>query len=373
MREEWCGIYLHIPFCRSKCPYCDFLSFPGCSSRQMELYCKALIGEMRSRIPLVAEDFSRFTMYIGGGTPTVLPHPLLEELLDTALSLVPSPKEVTVETNPFAVDEDLVSIFQRRGVTRVSVGVQTLSQALLKVLGRGSIRGEALNALDILSKAPFLLSVDLIYGIPSQTREILRNDLEEVLRFNPHHISAYSLTLEGDVPLKRAVETKKCYPPSEEEWEGLFLTVKDTLEKRGYHHYEISNYARDKRYCLHNLIYWSNGNYLGLGLGAVSHLNGRRWSNPVNLESYLKGNLTPAWEEKLPPHKKASETAMLMLRTSWGVPSAHPLFNDNPSLQRRFRELEQDGLLTLKDGYWKIPPHLLVLSNEVLLRVIEEP
>jgi coproporphyrinogen III oxidase-like Fe-S oxidoreductase len=189
---------------------------------------------------------------------------------------------------------------------------------------------------------------------------------------NSISVSAYSLTLEGDVPLQKAVEKGEFSLPEEDEWAEEMLTVKRALEDEGYLQYEISNFACEGSYCLHNLIYWSNGSYLGLGLGGVSHIGGRRWSNPKDLKRYLNKDLSPQWNENLPPHRKAAETAILMLRTRWGVPENHPICRDG-HLRRSMEELCQRGLLERRNDAFVIPQRLLSVANEVLSRLVAEP
>ena len=369
--EEWCGVYLHIPFCRSKCDYCDFLSFPNVPRSEMESYVERLVCEMEDRIPRAMEGFSRFTLYLGGGTPTVLPHDLLKRILEKSCCLLPELEEITVETNPFAVDGDLVSLFEDYGVSRVSLGIQSLSQKILKALGRRATVKEGLKALEVLADRRFTLSVDLIYGAPRQRCEDLLHDLEILMDFGPAHISAYSLTLEDNTPLRRAVEAGRVTMPSEEQWAEQFETVRGFLQDRGYTHYEISNFAKDGSYCLHNLIYWSNGSYLGLGVGAVSHIGDRRWGNTDTLGEYLKGDFSPQWEERLPTLQKAAETAILMLRTRWGVPASHPV-TCHREVRERLEHLSRQGLLAFNGHSWVIPSPLLPVANEVMVQLIPD-
>ncbi len=330
----------------------------------------ALLSEMEARIPPVADRFSRFTLYVGGGSPTLLPPAMLKKILEKAHKLVPGFEEVTVETNPLPVDGTLGKLLKGCGVTRVSLGVQSLETKVLKVLGRRAGREEALRAMETLSGKGFALSIDLIYGAPFQTREGMVRCLEEVTSFSPHHVSAYSLTLEKGVPLQRAVERGDYRLPEEEDWAGQFLAVKETLESAGYQHYETSNFARRGHYCIHNLIYWSNGSYLGLGLGAVSHIQGIRRGNTGNPGEYA-GTHRPAWEESLPREKKAAETAILMLRTRWGIPENHWIANE-PATRDRLKELASMGLLEVRGGRWTIPTPLLPVANEVLLRLLPD-
>jgi len=368
--EEWCGIYLHVPFCVSKCHYCDFLSHPQRPVEEMERYVETLLWEAETRLPRITDEFSRFTVYLGGGTPTSLPPKLLERILSRVPTLLPHVEEITVEANPHGLNEGLLSMLEERGVTRLSLGVQSLDPRVLKTLGRGSGSGEITEALELSRGRRFSLSVDLIYGAPYQTCQTVAEDIKRVIAFSPHHISAYSLTLEGEVPLKKAVE-KGVHPmPDDEEWQRQFFTVRELLEKAGYVHYETSNFARGESYCLHNLIYWSNGSYLGLGLGAVSHLGGRRWGNPRCMGEYLARKIEPAWEESLPHPQKAAETAILLLRTRWGIHRRDPIVQ-NSGIRKRLERLTQQGLLSFKDESWRIPAHLQPVANEVLSLLLE--
>ncbi len=372
LSSQWCGIYIHIPFCRTKCRYCDFLSFPNSTEEEMRCYAESLLWEMEIRIPEVGGRFKHFTLYIGGGTPTILSLELMNGILRKACKLIPNITEITVEANPFTVSQELVGMLEDNRVTRMSLGVQSLNPKVLRILGRSSDREDILKALAMAAHRRFRLSVDLIYGAPLQDKEGLLEDIGEVASFGPDHISAYSLTLEGDVPLQKEVENGKYRLLEEDEWVKQMFTVINRLKEFGYDQYEVSNFAKDGEYCLHNLIYWSNGSYLGLGLGGVSHIDGKRWGNTGELKRYLNRDLSPAWEEVLPPERKTAETAILMLRTRWGIPEHHPICRD-VSLMKRLEDLCHRNLLNHTNGAFVIPERLLPVANEVLSRIVAAP
>ncbi|WP_028316058.1 radical SAM family heme chaperone HemW [Desulfatibacillum aliphaticivorans] len=280
------GLYIHVPFCRKKCRYCDFYSVTDDSA--IPAYIQALKREMQIR-DWDAGPFD--TVFFGGGTPSVLPPGRVAEILERASLIfgIAPDAEVTLEANPGTVSQNDLEAFQQAGVNRISLGVQSLDDQTLQFLGRIHSAFEARLALDWAMEAGFdSVGCDLIYGVPGQTRESWTKDLEDVLAYGPDHLSCYILTIEESTPLGRALERGEFSPMDEGRVGELFLHTSDFLESKGFLHYEISNFSRGReKACRHNLHYWNHAPYLGLGPAAHSFLEiGRQW-NVSDLEIYL--------------------------------------------------------------------------------------
>ncbi len=319
------GLYVHVPFCRSKCAYCDFYSV---EPRRMAAYVEAVVAEARRR----ARPFGRFeTLYLGGGTPSVLSPSLLMELLDGlrgACSIDPG-AEVTLEANPDDVTPALLSSWRGLGVDRLSLGLQALDDGVLEWLGRRHDEKQALASVSLAREAGFdNLAVDLIWGWTWQDDEDWAHTLRTVVGLAPEHISCYQLTLERRTPLGREVLDGRLTMPDEGSARRRFLRTSKILIDAGYEHYEISNFARSKALrSRHNQLYWHHAPYLGLGPSAHSFDGDRhRWWNVRSLDDYVDrlaaGEDPTKGEEHLDEEQRDLEALMLGLRTSDGVDSA---------------------------------------------------
>lgn len=278
-------LYIHIPFCRSKCVYCDFASFAGIE-RLMEPYAAALAREIDAAPKLAVP-----TVYIGGGTPSYLPAPLMEKLLEriTGHFSIEEGAEFTVEANPGTASEENFRLWRRNGVNRLSIGVQSFNDPLLKNIGRGHTSAAARETFAAARAAGFdNVSLDLMYGLPGQTMASLKDDLRMLLDPRPEHISAYQLILEEGTPLETMVREGTVRLPDDDDACEMGEAVTAALEAAGYHHYEISNYALPGRECRHNTAYWLGKPFLGLGSGAHSFINGKRLANPDEVEEYIQ-------------------------------------------------------------------------------------
>lgn len=282
---ERASIYLHIPFCRSKCAYCDFPSFAGIE-RLMEPYAAALAREIDSAPRLAAP-----TVYIGGGTPSHFPVPFLEKVLGriTDHFSIEEGAEFTVEANPGTASEESFRSWRRHGVNRLSIGVQSFNDRLLKNIGRGHTSAEARETFAAARAAGFdNVSLDLIYGLPGQGMDGLKKDMGTLLKLRPEHVSVYQLILEEGTPLEKMVDEGTVRLPDDDETCEMGDAVTVALEEAGYYHYEISNYALPGHECRHNTACWLGKPFLGLGSGAHSFMNGRRLANPVDVEKYIR-------------------------------------------------------------------------------------
>ena len=286
--EAWdLGLYVHIPFCMKKCSYCDFNSYAMCSFDIPEVsikrYMEALLREVEIRSDAVGQIGAQVvTVYLGGGTPTCLPEDSLLSLLGEISQAFPVAHnaEVTVECNPRTIDYRKLKALRDSGVTRLSIGIQSLDDRLLARLGRIHDASDSIEVFHLARKAGFRnLNIDLIYGIPGQTMKDWEQTLDLAVGLEPEHISAYGLMLEEGTPLWDEVRAGTIEPCDEDLEIAMYYLAKDKLNLAGYEHYEISNFARPEYRCRHNIIYWKLEPYISLGAGAHSYVGRVRWSN----------------------------------------------------------------------------------------------
>ncbi|MBN1163145.1 MAG: radical SAM family heme chaperone HemW [Candidatus Krumholzibacteriota bacterium] len=323
MNDIPAGLYVHVPFCRTKCPYCDFYSLTDLTT------AAAFADDIRSEAELYRRDFREFdSLYLGGGTPSVLPAGKIARItgiLRELFSLSES-SEITIEVNPDDVTKDKLEEYKDAGFNRISVGVQSFVGGELEILGRRHDARRAERALQLIREEGFTnFGLDLIYGYQGQTRESWLFSLETALRFSPRHLSCYQLTLSDSTPLggKRSLLRPVIF--EEEKQRSFFLETSRLLTDRGYIHYEVSNYAREEKYiAVHNSRYWRHLPYLGLGPAAHSFRGGRRWWNLSSLRLYresLREKKRPLrGEEELDRGRLLLEELMLGFRTREGVP-----------------------------------------------------
>ncbi|HTZ39359.1 MAG TPA: radical SAM family heme chaperone HemW [Syntrophales bacterium] len=316
------GLYVHIPFCRSKCAYCDFYSITD--TRLVEGYLRALTAEMK----LYRDHTDCFdTVYIGGGTPSCLePRQIAGILRQSRQIFAIAPRcEITVEVNPGDTDVAFMKDLRDAGVNRVSIGVQSFDDTLLGLLGRRHSGRDGVEAIGAARMAGFdNLSIDLIYRVPGQTLEMWRQTLEEALRFHPEHLSCYELTLEEGTPLARAITAAKDRLLGEDDGYRFFSMTSDFLEGHGYTHYEVSNFARHPSLASrHNSKYWDHSPYLGLGPAAHSFQETRRWWNQRSLERYIhdleNGHFPLGGKEDLTQEDLRLEALYFGFRTIRGI------------------------------------------------------
>ena len=334
-----CGLYVHIPFCVRKCKYCDFCSvgigdgdeiltgrMVDCLIRELEEYGRS--GQVPGSAVKDEIQADRVdTIFIGGGTPSVLPVRQMERLLGAIREYIDGSRwevtEFSVECNPGTVDEEKLRLFRAFGVNRLSFGLQSVHEEELKALGRIHTYQEFRESYELARQLGFdNINIDIMTAIPGQTTESLRHTLEELTRLKPEHISAYSLIIEEGTPFYDRYHEK---PPIDEETDRRFFDLThEMLTVAGYDHYEVSNYAdKSDHRCRHNLNYWRRGNYIGIGPAASSHRNGVRKTNTCDLKEYMRRIEvceTPAIEtEELSRDQQLLEAVYLGLRTSEGV------------------------------------------------------
>ncbi len=321
MNKEVLALYLHVPFCRRRCSYCDFNTFAGLEEL-FEPYVAALAGEIRR----AGRGERATSVFLGGGTPSVLPVALTADLLTACREAftVDTEAEISLEANPGTVDEAQLAGLRRLGVNRLSFGVQSARSDELALLGRLHDFEQAVQAVSMARAAAFdNLSLDLIYGLPRQSLAHWEETLRAALALSPDHISAYCLTVEESTPLADWVASGQVPAPDADLAADMYELAEALLEQAGFVHYEISNWARPGRECRHNLVYWRNGAYLGFGAGAHSHRAGRRWWNartPAEYVARLEAGDSPQEDaEEIGPALAMGETMMLGLRLCEGV------------------------------------------------------
>jgi oxygen-independent coproporphyrinogen-3 oxidase len=371
------ALYIHFPFCRRRCSYCSFASYQGREADIPE-YVKALNKELTMR----AAGQRVRSIYFGGGTPSLLSPEQIRELLSTIHShfTVNVAAEVTLEANPGTVDRQYLTTIQAVGIKRLSLGVQSLNDDELTLLGRIHTASEAREAVRLARNSGFTnLSLDLIYGLPNQTLAGWRKTLDEVVDLSPEHISLYPLTLEDSVPMRLAIERGKIPQIDPDLTADQYELAQDRLQEHGYNHYEISNWAKEGYECRHNLVYWHNLPYLGVGVAAHSYIDGRRLANTADLDRYLNafsGNLPPVREldEEIGPELKLSETVILGLRLSEGIGLEDIERKFGIDLLRHYHqqinETAKLGLLEYSGQHIRLTRRGRLLGNEVFWRFL---
>jgi len=358
MQNEKAGLYIHIPFCQSKCAYCNFYSVT--SVNLIPQFVAALIKEIK----LHQRQFDAFdTVYIGGGTPSLLSFGQLSEILAAINEFHKLDKEaeITMEVNPGDVSVEYFKLLISLGINRLNIGVQSFDDKILKFLGRRHNANEAHQAIMYARAAGFKnLGIDLIYGVYGQSINLWKKTLAEATTFRQEHFSCYELTLEASAPLYKRYLEKKIKKLNEKQQKKFFFTTAEELEKVGYIHYEVSNFARKNNFkSRHNMKYWKHAPYLGIGPAAHSFLENRRWWNVKSAKDYLNNvpqGISPVEsEEILTAEQLKLETLFLALRTNDGI--------DLSAYQKRFRtdlleekkmvieSLINSKLLELKKGF----------------------
>ncbi len=372
------GIYIHIPFCRSKCDYCDFYSLAGRDDR-MDQYQKALLSHIKETAPL-AQDFPEDTIYIGGGTPSYYGAKRLKELLGVIRKLykVEKDAEVTVECNPDSVDVKSLKILRKAGVNRLSMGMQSANACELERIHRIHTPQQVNEAATAARKAGFTnLSLDLIYGLPGQTMDSWKATVEHALSLIPQHLSCYGLKVEEGTPLAARVAQGEILPDDDQQAD-LYLWTVGRLERAGYPQYEISNFAKPGFASRHNLRYWLTQPYIGFGPGAHSDFGGRRYSFVQDLDAYIQGVLQGGdiidESEIIPKRERCGEYLMLRLRTVQGINEQEyrsTYFMDFAPLQARLEQFRAQGWAEQTDGRWHFTPKGFLLSNQLIGDLLE--
>lgn len=329
MADKSLELYVHIPFCVRKCEYCDFLSAPAGADTQQE-YVRNLLLEIEQK-GVRCTDYEVTTIFFGGGTPSILKAGWIADILNAIHRnfKVRKDAEITIECNPGTLTFEKLSIYKSAGINRISVGLQSASDAELRELGRIHTYEDFLKSYDLIRKKGFSnVNIDLMAALPGQTLKSYEQTLRRVLALKPEHISAYSLIIEEGTPFYEKYEAdellrekgeKPQMLPSEETERLMYERTKELLFAHGYERYEISNYARRGYACRHNIGYWRRENYLGFGLGSASLLENERFHNTTDLTDYLGGDYLAYEQEKLDKKSQMEEFMFLGLRMTEGI------------------------------------------------------
>ncbi|MDH3256933.1 MAG: radical SAM family heme chaperone HemW [Nitrospinota bacterium] len=376
------GLYLHIPYCLHKCGYCDFNSH-NINEAEMESYVRALLMEMEQAAK-GAKDRRVTTIFFGGGTPTTLPFADLARILEACRRhfQVDPEAEITCEANPATIPQTDLAQLREAGFNRLSIGVQSFDQDELKRLERVHSVDEVYLTVERARQAHFEnLSLDLIFGLPGQTASRWESNLQKAIDLDTDHMSAYNLTIEPDtVFYKQQSQGQLTMPPDDFQRELFEITI-DTLTKAGYEHYEISNYAKPGKQCRHNLNYWVDGDFIGLGAGASSAFNGERYKNvnlPARYIAQINQTQTAVESRETPDRRqRMGEAVMLGLRLKQGLNlntfakqfgiSFHDAFGDTVT------RLGKMGLIELRNGQAALTREGLFLADSVIVEFITEP
>ena len=392
------GLYVHVPFCKTKCPYCDFNTYQGIENL-MEPFLPALTAEIQCWGETLAHPAVK-SIFFGGGTPSYLPPGYIEQILASiqASFQVDSDAEITIEANPDDLNPEACAAILGQGVNRLSIGIQSLDNGLLNLLGRRHQASEAVQAFEAARQAGFdNVNLDLMYGLPNQSLDQWRQTLDSLIGLAPEHISLYALTLEEGTPMHRWAEEGKIPEPDPDLAADMYQYARETLAAAGYHHYEISNWSLPGRACEHNLVYWENGPYLGVGPGAHSRLEDYRFWTVLSPRDYnskaaawadggakainemaedvLKSVPTLGGWEHLGLETICSETMFLGLRLLDGMDLAEASTLTGVDLAKKFQapigECIQLGLLEQDGDCLKLTKPAYLIANQAFTRFME--
>lgn len=370
------GLYIHIPFCEKKCYYCDFLSFTN-KDHMIDQYIDYLIKEIdlyKERL----EDYHIRTIFIGGGTPSLIDPRLVKKLMDHIFKKfsISSDLEATIEINPGSLTEEKARIYRAAGINRASLGLQSLNDDLLKSIGRIHGARDFFTSYDILKRAGFSnINVDMIFGLPDQTLEDVVVDLKTIIELDIKHISYYGLIIEPGTPMARWYEEGRLKLVDEDEERKIYHTIVESLKNKDYIHYEISNFAKTGYECEHNKIYWKIRPYIGLGLNSHSNLRARRYWNYSNFKDYFaaldQADLPVEDEEIIDKQMEMAEYCIFGIRYIDGINKEEFKKRFNMDLDQLYgqviRKHIKNGLLEEDNGHIKLSKKGIDLANLVEL------
>lgn len=372
------GIYIHIPFCKHKCDYCDFYSLAG-AEEQTDRYQKALLAHIAETAPQ-AKGFEVDTVYFGGGTPLLLGTKALIQVLEFLKKRFKLARdaEITVEANPESVDFPTLRALRRAGFNRLSLGMQSACDSELKAVGRIHDFGQVEAAVQAARKAKWKnVSLDLIYGLPGQTGESWARTLDAAISLAPEHISGYGLKVEEGTPLAARVAGGEILPDDDAQADA-YLTMVEKLAQAGYGQYEISNFAKEGFASRHNLKYWTLNPYLGFGPGAHSDFGDRRYAFLRDLEGYItaveSGGRLLSEENVIPRRERGSEYLMLRLRTTHGIEEweyRREFFMDFDPIAALLADYERRGWAEQTERRWRLTPEGFLRSNVLIGQLLE--
>lgn len=375
MDKKELGIYIHIPFCKQKCYYCDFISYSN-KCDEIPEYIRSLIKEIDEF------DFKNYkvtTIYFGGGTPSYIDSDYINQILAKINEKIQYKNaEITIEVNPGTVTEKKLKDYIEAGINRISIGLQSTKNQLLKQIGRIHTYEEFLDTYNLAKKVGFKnINIDLMLGLPNQSIEDLKESLGKIVTLNPNHISVYSLIIEEGTPISKLLEEGKIQLPEEDEERRMYWYVKNVLELNGYNHYEISNFSKKGKESKHNMNCWNQKEYVGFGVAAHSYINGVRYSNTEKIEKYIENiqrlhnTKETIYEihEKQTIKDKQKEYMLLGLRKIEGVSIAKfkEKFVENPIFlfRKELDILSKENLLEIDGDKIRLTSKGLDLANQV--------
>ena len=371
------GIYIHIPFCVKKCDYCDFISYSNCFDMQ-EKYVEKLLEEIEENKDLLKNNFIS-TIYIGGGTPSAIKSELIKKILDKIYDVSRIDKEkveITIEVNPGTTTKSNLQMYRDCGINRLSIGLQSTDDTMLKEIGRIHNYNQFLDTYKWAGEAGFEnINVDLMIGLPNQIIKDIKDSLNKIIKLEPEHISVYSLIVEEETPIFKEIQNETLKLPSDELERKMYWYVKDELEKSGYAHYEISNFAKPGFESKHNMNCWKQQEYIGVGAAAHSYTNGVRFSNVDTIEEYISNYEKGKEEDNLIFHEKQNKQSMMKEYMMLGLRKIEGIkiqdfknkFAENPifSYRKELEKLVNEELIEIDGDVIKLTKKGLDLANLV--------
>ena len=376
MEPKEFGIYIHIPFCKRKCYYCDFISYQG-KEELVERYIESICLEIENwKKSINVKQYNITTIYIGGGTPSYIEPKHIAQILKCLDEFINKNVEITIEINPGTVINSKLEKYKEAGINRLSIGLQETHEELLKTIGRIHNYEEFLNTYNWARGAGFKnINIDLMIGLPNQTIQDIKENLEKILKLKPEHISVYSLILEEGTNLEKQIEQGQLILPDEDIERNMYWYVKNALEKSGFNHYEISNFAKENKETKHNMNCWNQQQYRGFGIAAHSYVEGLRFSNTTNLEEYIDNAFNGDFRKNIRVHERQNEECMkkeymlLGLRKLEGISITEfkNKYKENPLFlyKRELNELVQEKLIIIGGDRIKLTNKGLDLANQV--------
>lgn len=375
------GLYIHIPFCISKCPYCDFYSITDSDEKLKTEYINAIKKEMKI-YSMKMKNIKLASIYIGGGTPTIIEGSQLEQLLSFIYTnfSVNYEMEITIEANPGTINLEKINFLSHSGINRISIGAQSFNNRTLKKIGRSHSREDIYTAFNLARDSGFKnINLDIMFGLPGERRKEFKETLTEVATLKPEHISLYALTIEADTPFYNLKKEKKIKLPSDSFCSLLFMDAIDFLISNGYEHYEISNFALPGKKSAHNQIYWKNKYYLGIGANSSSYIDGKRYKNMNDLINYISlldhGILPIEYQEILPFKERMIETIILKLRMLEGMSKKEFKEMFNKSIEEYFHKeinnLKKQHLLDENETHYFLTKKGILFANNVFFEFMD--
>ncbi len=363
------GIYIHVPFCAKKCPYCDFYSVPWRISLE-EQYLTAI---QRDLSHYKVENLSADTLYFGGGTPSLIRPQSIQQIIDAVKEnfRLTEDAEITLEANPCTVTKDRVAAWVKAGINRVSLGMQSADHKELKLLGRKHAPDTVKNAVRLFQQAGITnISLDLMLALPHQTTDMIDRSIEFAAGLDVTHISAYLLQIEPGTPFSMSAEIKFC--PDEDETANMYLHTVEKLAEHGFVQYEISNFSKPGFQSRHNNKYWEYEPYLGFGPAAHSFYKGQRFAYPADINAYLKSGEVETAQMQSDTQSDADEFAMLQLRLCKGLQLCDYAARggDVPALKNRCKRYLQSNLLQMDDRHISLTPQGFLISNALIAAIL---